>query len=107
MHLDAPPVSVPAGGMTKTPNRYIAAKFAVDPMEEIKIEGGGHALGVVISRNEAALVLEAVDPNQKARPFAQCFPHRSQEVDRAVRDEVADCRTGEEAQEREIPDRCG
>src|SRR5690606_28913561 len=67
MHLDAAAVLVEDGAVLEAVEIEIAAKLAVDAAQEVEVEGGGDAVGVVIGGAQHVAVLHEIDADDHAR----------------------------------------
>ena len=54
MHFDPAQHVVPARFVGEGVDRNVGAELAVDPVEQVEVELGGHALGIVIGGDAAA-----------------------------------------------------
>jgi len=71
----------------------IAAEFFVDPRQQVEIECGGNAVGIVVRRFQHANVLLQIGADQHAAMIAREFCNPSQQPERLGRFEIADRRT--------------
>src|SRR6185437_12435895 len=65
MHLNAGFAAVPQGHVLERINVKAAAQLAIDPHQHVLVEGGGHALRVVISCVENAGVFDEIKANEQ------------------------------------------
>ncbi len=85
MHLDPGFGLVPEGPVAEMLDRDGAAELAVDAVEQVEVEGGRHAGGIVIGGDEDVLSLDPVDADQQHRArAAEVVGHGAQQVRRAV-----------------------
>ncbi len=69
VHLNTPPLSVVKGHVLKGSRVKLPAKFIINTLEDILVERGRDALGVVIRRDEdRGRFFQVVDP-KKATAF--------------------------------------
>jgi len=76
----------------------IDAEFTVAAGEQVQVEGGGDAGGVVVGRVQHGRVLLEVDADQQAVAAAQLLGHLLEEAQGLQRREVADAGAGEKRQ---------
>src|SRR5581483_2754333 len=76
----------------------IAAELAVDPDEEVAVEGRGHAERIVVRANLAGLVLHQIDADEKRVAGAERGAHAAEQRSGSRRIEVADVRSQEQEQ---------
>ena len=104
VHLDPPEHVVPPRLVGEGVDRDVGAKLAVDAVEQVEVELGGHALGVVIGGDQPVDRLDPVHADQQLRAGAEDVAEMAQQVGRAARHEIADRRAGEEAESLEPGD---
>jgi hypothetical protein len=75
-----------------------AAQLTVDAFEQVEVERGGHALGVVIGQQERLDVFLEIEPDEHAIGGVERVPQPPQEGACAGRVEVADVRAQEQHQ---------
>ena len=70
VHLDAARAFDPDGPVREAREIEVGVELAVEAREQVQVEGGGHARGVVVGALEHARVLLEVDAHQEgaARP---------------------------------------
>ena len=93
--------------MAEGVDRDVAVELAVDAREEVQVELGGHAFGIVIGGDQPLDRLDPVHPDQQLRAGAEQRAELAQQVGRAPRDEIADGRAGEEAELGQMLDPAG
>ena len=89
MHLDAPERGIEIRMMGEPLAAEIAAEFPVDPVQQIEVEGRGHAARIVVGGMQPGRRLDQVGANQHAVRLAACA---RQEGARFTRRQVADGR---------------
>ena len=86
---------------------YIAVELAIDPFEQIEVESGGDAFGVIVGGEQPLDRFYPVHPDQQLRARAEQGAELAEQVGRAPRDEIADGRTGEKAKLVKLVDAAG
>src|SRR3546814_2287460 len=66
MHLDALLARLVEGVMVEPGRVDVAVELAADAVQDIEVEGGGDALGIVVGGMQDGRVLHQVDANQQA-----------------------------------------
>ena len=107
MHLDPREDVVPARFVTEGVAGNVAIELAVDARKEVEIELGRDAFRVVVGGDQSFDRFYAIHPDQELRSRAEQGAELAEQVGRAPRDEVADGRTGEEAEFRQLIDAAG
>src|SRR3546814_11072798 len=81
----------------------VAVELAADAVQDIEVEGGGDALGIIVGGMQDGRVLHQVDANQQAagsKPVAAAALQQAgrclEKTERLCRGEVADGRAGKE-----------
>ena len=97
MHLDPAAVEVVARLVREGVQVEIGAELAVDPHQQVAVERRGHARGVVVGRQQRGQVLLQVDADDHRRRLAERGAHPPEERHRLLRPEIADRRSGKEA----------
>ena len=98
VHLDASGLGMVDGAVAEAVEVERAVQLAVDARQQIEVERGGDASGVVVGGVENARVLLQVDADQQRAGRSEPIGEASQHPHRLRRMEVADGRTREEAQ---------
>src|SRR5215210_1586618 len=98
VHLDPAEIHVPARPVAEGTQVEPSPQLLVDPHQDVQVEGGGHAQGVVVRRHEDALRLLEIHPEQQAVARAEHAADLAQEHDPLAGVEVADRRAEEEDQ---------
>ena len=104
VHFDPRQDVVPARLVAEGVERDVAVELAVDALEQVEVELGGHALRVVIGGDQALDRLHPVHADQQLRAGAEQAAELAQQVGRAPRHEIADGRAGEEAELGQVGD---
>ena len=76
----------------------VAVELAVDSLEQVEVELGGDAFGIVVGGEQPLDRLHPVHPDQQLRAGAEQRAELPQQIGRAPRHEIADGRAGEEAE---------
>ena len=97
MHFHAGQFRVPDRQVVERVKIEIPAELAIDASQQVLVEPGGDALCVVIGSDERRFVLDQIRPDQQQGLIAQQLPHRAQESQCLGVRQVADGRTGKEA----------
>src|SRR5262249_46989636 len=90
VHLHATLGVVVTGEVVETGEIEIGAEFAVDAREQVEIEGGGDAGGIVVGHAELMLGLLEVGGEQQGVAFEEHLPHLVEEALAGGTIEVAD-----------------
>ena len=104
VHLDAVIGGVVERAMAERRQVEIAAELAVHPPQDVEIEPRRDAGGIVVGGVEHRLVLDAVNADDHRRAAAQDAAGLAKEFRRVLRLEIADRRSGKEADARAIAD---
>src|SRR5262249_8450771 len=71
VHFDAMTLGIIEGVMAEAAKIEVGAQLTVDPRQQIEIEPGGHAGGVVVGGVEDTRVLHQVDPDDQMGAWSQ------------------------------------
>src|SRR5439155_15844126 len=74
MHLDAAPLAVVERPMAERVDIEVRQELAIDAREQIEVELGGHARGIVIGGIENVGVLDEIDTDDKRCACPQHAP---------------------------------
>src|SRR5579863_10116073 len=96
MHLHAAALAAPARPMPELIEFEGSAEFAIDPAQQIEIEGGGDARRIVIGALEDRRVLAQIDADDHRGTCPEKPPRAFEKVARFVAGEIADGRAREE-----------
>ena len=96
MHLDTALRFVPPGFMLKGTEVEIAAKLPVDALQQVEIEGGRHALGIVISGDQDVGRLWLVEADDETAARAKVLSTQGEEAVDIMVQEVANRRPRKE-----------
>src|SRR5580658_470132 len=97
MHFNAASFAIEERVVPERLEIDVGVKLAVDARQEIEIEFGGHARGIVVGAAKRVLVLDQVDTDQEQRTGAEHQPDMAEKAKRFIGLEIADGRAGEEA----------
>ena len=103
MHFDAVPFGIVEGVVLEGGKIEIGAEFAIDAHQQIEIELGGDALGIVIGAIKNVGRLVQIDADDQHRPGAEDAAGVAQEGARLMRLEIADGRAGKKARRAASP----
>ena len=98
MHLDALEFPVVDGAVLEARQIEVAAELAIDALQQVQIEAGRDALGVVIGGLQAPRVLVEVDADDQPRAGAQHAGEMRKQAPGVRRIEVADRGARKEAE---------
>src|SRR5690348_3892756 len=93
--LDLAGLGVVMRVMRETREVEVAAKLAIDPLEEVEVEGRGHAARIVIGRIDDLWILLQIDADQHRPVLSDDAAAAREELDRERRLQIADSRAGE------------
>src|SRR5580704_7770198 len=97
MHFDAAAFAVVEGVMLKGIEIEISAKLAIDTREQVEVEFGGDAFGVIVSAVENIRGFDEIDADNEDRTVAKNPRRVAKETRRFMRFKIADGRAGKEA----------
>ena len=80
MHLNSPLAVVPARFVAEIGHVEITTQLAIDPLEQVEVERGGHSDGVVIRGEQLRHGLFQVGRKQKAITRSQLFANVAQKI---------------------------
>ena len=98
MHLNARLAPVPEGEMLKAVKIKAAAEFAIDAHEHVLVEGGGHALSVIVSGVKNVGVFDQIKADEQRVAWLQRGVHALEKCQSFFRLKVADGGADEESQ---------
>src|SRR6266571_3144379 len=96
VEFDAALLFVVEGDVREAVDLEIAAEFAVDPLDQVEVEGGVGAGAVVVGGVEDLGFLLQVDADQHLAAGPQQFAAVAKKANDRIRLEIADRRAGEE-----------
>ena len=102
VHLDPALVAVPDRLMIERCEVELAAEFVVDPLEEVLVEGGGHAERIVVGEQQVALRFDEVGAEQEKVALGERRANAIEELRGRWRIEVADIRAEQQDQDRAV-----
>ncbi len=100
MHFDALLAVVIARFVPELFQIEVRAQFPIDPLEEIQIEGGGHAENVIVCRQHAAQIFNEVRTEEDDVPGFQILPDHPEKTFGHRRLEISDGAAEKEHQHR-------
>ncbi len=105
VHLDPVVLAIVTGVMLEGGQIEIGAELAIDARQQIEIEFGGHAFGVIVGRAQDLGILDQIDADHQHRAVAENGAGMAQKLRRLMRLEIADGRAGKKADPRQRGDR--
>ena len=105
MHFDAAEIGVPDGAVGEIVHVHRAAQFAVDAVQQVAVEGGGNAGGIIIGGLQRGHALAGARCQIEADHQPAFRPEQAgkaaQQIDGRAGGQVADGGAGEEPQLRQ------
>src|SRR5262249_37602141 len=95
VHLDAAALGVENGPMAEGAEVEVSAQHGVEPGQEVEVEAGGDALGVVVGRDQHGGIFQQVKAQKKSILRPQAAPQHGEKLVDFVLVKVADGRSQE------------